>query len=138
MCSSDLSLGAYWAGDTTDKAPEKLSAIIDTTPAWKPVVEALSNLDKNGKLIINAIRKEEEDKDYLMKLDYSTHLWLEKQIKTVANIAHTDIPQFLDLAVRCNLKIEVQEYPLEKANQAIMDIKNSKIRGAKVLVVSKP
>ena len=55
-------LGAAWAGDTLETAPEKLHAIIDTTPAWTPVVEALKNLVPGGRLVINAIRKEEDDK----------------------------------------------------------------------------
>lgn len=63
-----LELGACWAGDTTDRAPEKLNAVIDTTPAWKPIVEALRNLRPGGRLVINAIRKEDNDKDYLLNL----------------------------------------------------------------------
>ncbi|MDN3671265.1 hypothetical protein QWY93_18345 [Echinicola jeungdonensis] len=89
-----LELGAVWAGDTEEKAPEKLDAIIDTTPVWKPVVEALNNLNKGGRLVINAIRKENVDKDYLQKLSYPNHLWLEKEIKSVANITARDVREF--------------------------------------------
>jgi propanol-preferring alcohol dehydrogenase len=71
-------LGAVWAGDTEEKSPEKLDCIIDTTPVWKTIVEALKNLEPGGRLVINAIRKEEMDKEYLLRLDYPTHLWLEK------------------------------------------------------------
>ena len=67
-------LGATWAGDTTDRSPEQLHAIIDTTPAWKPVVEALHNLRPGGRLVINAIRKEDFDKEYLFNLSYHEHL----------------------------------------------------------------
>ncbi|MFO7720629.1 MAG: alcohol dehydrogenase catalytic domain-containing protein, partial [Gillisia sp.] len=63
-----LKLGATWAGDTIQKSPQKLHCIIDTTPVWKPVVEALKNLEKGGKLVINAIRKEDNDKEYLLNL----------------------------------------------------------------------
>ena len=58
-------LGAVWAGDTEENSPEKLDCIIDTTPAWKPIIEALKNLESGGRLVINAIRKEEIDKDCL-------------------------------------------------------------------------
>jgi propanol-preferring alcohol dehydrogenase len=54
-------LGAVWAGDAADTTPEKLHAVIDTTPAWKPIVEALKNLERGGRLVINAIRKEDRD-----------------------------------------------------------------------------
>ena len=72
------SLGAVWAGEIEATAPQKLDAIIDTTPVWKPVVEALRNLDNGGRLVVNAIRKEDRDKDTLLKLDYPSHLWMEK------------------------------------------------------------
>jgi len=126
-------LGAVWAGDTEEESPERLDAIIDTTPVWKPVVEALKNLDSGGRLVINAIRKEDVDKDYLLRLDYATHLWLEKEIKSVANVSRRDIGELLELAAEMSLKPEVQEFPLEEANQALMELKTSKIRGAKVL-----
>ena len=126
-------LGAVWAGDTTDSSPEKLHAIIDTTPVWKPVVEALKNLERGGRLVINAIRKEDVDKNILLKLDYPTHLWLEKEIKSVANVARSDISGFLKLAAEIPIRPEVQEYPLKEANQVLVELKEGKIRGAKVL-----
>ncbi len=129
-------LGAVWAGDSTEEPPERLDAIIDTTPVWKPVVEAMKNLKPGGRLVINAIRKEDADKDYLLKLDYSEHLWLEKEIKSVANVARKDLTECLKLAAEIPLKPEVQEYALTDANKALMEIKESKIRGAKVLRVS--
>jgi len=130
-----LELGAAWAGDTMDRAPELLDAIIDTTPAWKPVVEALANLRPGGRLVINAIRKEDRDKAYLQKLSYHEHLWLEREIKTVANVTHRDIAEFLPLAAAIPVKPEVQTYPLEDANRALVELKRGKIRGAKVLTM---
>jgi propanol-preferring alcohol dehydrogenase len=126
-------LGAVWAGDTAEESPEKLDAIIDTTPVWKPVVEALKNLEPGGRLVINAIRKEEVDKDYLLKLDYPTHLWLEKEIKSVANVTRRDVSEFLELAAEIPIKPEVQEFTLEEANKTLVELKTRKIRGAKVL-----
>ncbi|MFW6159524.1 MAG: zinc-dependent alcohol dehydrogenase family protein [Acidobacteriota bacterium] len=131
-----LTLGASWAGDTEEASPEKLDAVIDTTPVWKPVVEALKNLDSGGRLVINAIRKEESDKKYLLRLDYPSHLWMEKEIKSVANVARADVQEFLELAAEIPIKPEFKEYPLEKANKALLEIKKRKIRGAKVLRVS--
>jgi propanol-preferring alcohol dehydrogenase len=129
-------LGAVWAGNTDETTPEKLHAIIDTTPAWGPVVEALKNLEPGGTLVINAIRKEEADKDALLKLDYSRDLWMEKEIKSVANIARRDVEEFLRMAAEIPLRSEVQEYRLEEANKALLSLKERKIRGAKVLRIS--
>jgi len=126
-------LGAVWAGDAADTTPEKLHAVIDTTPAWKPIVEALKNLERGGRLVINAIRKEDRDQDYLMNLDYPAHLWLEKEIKSVANVAKRDVSEFLEIAAEIPIKPEVQEFSLEEANKALLELKEGKIRGAKVL-----
>ncbi len=128
-----LELGAAWAGGFEETPPQKLDAIIDTTPAWKPVVEALRNLEPGGRLVINAIRKESFDKDYLLNLDYAAHLWLEKEIKSVANVTRQDVLEFLDLAAAIPIKPEIQEFPLEDANQALVELKSRNIRGAKVL-----
>jgi propanol-preferring alcohol dehydrogenase len=130
-----LELGANWAGDTREVAPRKLDAVIDTTPVWTPVVEALRNLAPGGRLVINAIRKEEADKTALLSLEYPAHLWLEKEIKSVANVTRDDVRQFLRLAAEIPIVPEVQEYDLEDANQALLDLKRGKIRGAKVLRV---
>ena len=130
------SLGAVWAGDTTAPAPELLSAIIDTTPAWKPVVAALKCLKPGGRLVINAIRKENMDKDYLQHLDYPKHLWLEKEIKSVANVTRSDVREFLQLAAEMGIKPTYQEYSLEEANKALLELKFGSVRGAKVLRVT--
>lgn len=130
-------LGAVWSGDTDEASPEPLDAIIDTTPVWKPVVEALKNLKPGGRLVINAIRKEEVDKDYLLKLNYPKHLWMEKEIKSVANVAREDISEFLKLASHIPIIPEVQEFSLEEANIALVELKERKIRGAKVLRVAR-
>ena len=129
-------LGAVWAGDTDELSPERLDSIIDTTPVWKPVVEALKNLDSGGRLVINAIRKENIDLNYLLNLDYPTHLWMEKEIKSVANVTRADVVEFMKLAAEIPIKPEVQEYPLEEANRALLEVKERKIRGAKVLRIS--
>jgi propanol-preferring alcohol dehydrogenase len=126
-------LGAVWAGDTADTAPEPLHCIIDTTPAWTPVVEALRNLRPGGRLVINAIRKQESDKPALQRLDYPQHLWMEKEIKSVANVARRDVAEFLQLAAEIPLVPEVQAFPLEQANEALVELKQGRIRGAKVL-----
>jgi len=128
-------LGAVWAGSTTDPSPRKLHAVIDTTPAWKPIVEALKNLEKGGRLVINAIRKEEGDKSELLNLDYPDHLWLEKEIKSVANVARQDIREFLELAAEIPLHPETQEYELREANRALAELKEGKVRGGKVLIM---
>jgi propanol-preferring alcohol dehydrogenase len=126
-------LGAAWTGPTEATAPVLLDAVIDTTPAWRPVVEALRNLAPGGRLIINAIRKEAGDQDVLLGLDYGKHLWMEKTIQSVANVTREDVSSLLKAAVEVPLRPEVQEYPLEDANRALLEVASGAIRGAKVL-----
>jgi alcohol dehydrogenase, propanol-preferring len=126
-------LGAAWTGDSLEESPVKLDCIIDTTPAWRPVVAALQNLAPGGRLVINAIGKEEADKDSLLGLDYQAHLWLEKEIKSVANICRSDVREFLALAAEMHIKPEIEEFALEEANAALAEVKTRRIRGAKVL-----
>jgi propanol-preferring alcohol dehydrogenase len=128
-------LDADWAGDTDANAPALAHAIIDTTPAWKPVIAALERLRPGGRLVINAIRKEAGDRQVLAELSYEKHLWQEKEIKTVANVTHRDIAEFLPLAASVPLHVETQLYRLEEANRALRDLKAGHIRGAKVLQV---
>lgn len=128
-----LSLGAAWAGAIDQDPDAGLDAIIDTTPVWGPVSEALKFLSPGGRLVINAIRKETSDREVLSQLDYPSQLWMEKEIKSVANVTRTDVREFLQIAAEANIKPEFQEYELKDANFALMEMKQGKIRGAKVL-----
>src|SRR5581483_11700170 len=90
-----LSLGADWAGAIEQNPPAELDAVIETTPVWGPVMEALKHLKPGGRVVINGIRKEESDKEALTKLDYPSQLWMEKEIKSVANVTRQDVREFL-------------------------------------------
>ena len=130
-----IALGATWSGDTEEEPPEKLHAIIDTTPAWQPVLAALKCLRPGGRLVINAIRKEDADKSLMAEIDYADHLWQEKELKTVANVTSQDIEEFLKVAAAADIRPEVQVYPLEEANKALCELRAGHIRGAKVLAI---
>ena len=131
-----LELGADWAGDTGDVPPTAPHAIIDTTPAWKPVLAALECLRPGGRLVINAIRKEAADRDLMASIRYEDHLWMEKEIKSVANVTCRDLEEFLPVAAAIPLHVEVQLYALDQANQALWDLRSGHVRGAKVLNIS--
>ena len=130
-----LELGADWSGDIDDQPPERPHAIIDTTPAWRPVLAALACLRPGGRLVINAIRKEAADIELMAGISYEEHLWLEKEIKSVANVTHRDLEEFLPIAARIPLRVETTSYPLQRANEALRDLRAGHVRGAKVLRV---
>jgi propanol-preferring alcohol dehydrogenase len=128
-----LQLGAIWAGNIGDVPSENMQAIIDTTPAWMPVLAAMECLRPGGRLVINAIRKEAADQSILATLDYPRHLWLEKDIKSVANVCRNDVKHFLRLAAELEIRPEVELYSLDEANRALYELKMHSVRGAKVL-----
>jgi len=128
-------MGATWTGNTTERPETGLDAIIDTTPAWLPVLAAMEALAPAGRLVINAIRKESADQDILTTLNYDKHLWREKSLSTVANVTRSDVRECLRLATDIPLRPHVTAYSLENANQALLEMKQGQIRGAKVLQV---
>jgi propanol-preferring alcohol dehydrogenase len=122
-------LGADWIGATGDTPPEKLNCAIDFTPVGEPVREALRNLEKGGRVVVNAIRKTTP----IPELDYTEHLWYEKELKSVANVTRRDAQEFLPLAAEIPIVPETQEFKLQEANEALILLKEGKIRGAGVL-----
>jgi propanol-preferring alcohol dehydrogenase len=130
-------LGAAWTGDLGETPPAPMDAVIDTTPAWKPVVDTLPHLAPGGRLVINAIRKVRADQGELQRLDYTTHLWMEREIKSVANVTRIDVREMLAAAVAIGLRPTVEEMPLERANDALDKLRSAtSIRGATVLRVA--
>jgi propanol-preferring alcohol dehydrogenase len=131
-----LSLGAAWAGVTDEKPPRPPHAIIDTTPAWRPLLAALKCLRPGGKLVINAIRKEDADRQATATIDYAQHLWQEKHVQSVANVTSYDIRTFLDIASKAGIRTEFRLFRLEEANQALQALRRGHIRGANVLAIT--
>lgn len=130
-----IGLGADWAGAVDAMPPDPLRAIIDTTPAWRPVVASMKKLAPGGRLVINAIRKEDRDKEVLLDLSYHDDLWMEREIKSVANLTHDDIAAFVPLAAEIPIKSRVNPYRLDQANEALQNLRRGAIQGANVLVV---
>lgn len=128
-----LERGADWAGDTLDQPPQAPDAIIDTTPVWSTVLAALERLAPGGRLVINAIAKQSEDRQQLAELDYPSQLWREKEIKSVANVTRADIRDFLKLAATHHFQPEIQVLPLAEVNRALRAIRFGGFKGAFVL-----
>lgn len=127
-------LGAAWAGEVSDDPPTGVHAIIDTTPAWKPVVDSLRHLVPGGRLVINAIRKDPRDRDELRRIDYARDLWMEREIRSVANVTRRDVREMLDAAADLDLQPRVTELPLAQANAALAAMASGAgVHGATVL-----
>jgi len=127
-----LKLGADWVGVTGEMPPQRLRGAIDFTPVGEPVREALRVMEKGGRVVINAIRKVNP----IPELDYAQLVWHEREIKSVANVTRQDALEFLPLAAQIGIKPEVQEFPLEQANEALLLLKQGKMHGAGVLRIA--
>ena len=125
-------LGADWIGATGDAPPAKLDCAIDFTPVGEPVRQALRNLEKGGRVVMNAIRKTTP----IPELDYAEHLWHEKELKSVANVTRRDAQEFLPLAAEIPIVPEVEVFRLNDANEALIRLKEGRIRGAAVLKIT--
>ena len=101
--------------------------LLQNTPqhSFHPSTTYIYNFTSKRKIY----RKEEADKESLLGLDYPVHLWLEKEIKSVANICRKDVIEFLTLAAEMQIKSEIQEFALEDANEALVELKTRRIRG---------
>lgn len=123
-----LSLGAAWAGDSSQIAPEELDAAILFAPVGALVPAALKAVRKGGRVICGGIHMSD-----IPAFPYAD-LWEEREIVSVANLTRADGEAFFPLAEAAGVKTETTAYPLEKANQALDDLRQGKVQGAAVLV----
>jgi len=123
-------LGATWVGTENDKPPVQLDRAVTFAPSGDVVIAALSTLRKGGVVAINAIHL-----DRMPQFDYDHLLWGERQIRSVANMTRADARDFLQLAGEIKLKPKVTSFPLNKANEALLAVKNDSIDGAAVIVM---
>jgi len=123
------SLGATWVGDEDQRPPVPLDRAITFAPSGKVVVSALSSLRKGGVVAINAIHL-----DQMPAFDYDKLLWGERQIRSVANMTRQDARDFMKIATELKIQPCVNVFPLERANEALLAVKNEDQQGSAVIV----
>lgn len=123
-------LGAVWAGDSTVMPPVKLDASIIFAPVGSLVPAALKASDRGGVVICGGIHMSD-----IPQFPYDI-LWEEREIKSVANLTRRDGEELLEIAPKVPVKTEITEYLLEKANDALNDLRSGKLHGAAVLVMN--
>lgn len=124
-----LQHGAIWAGDSSRLPPEKLDASIIFAPSGELIPIALSHLDKGGIVVCGGIHMSD-----IPSFPYKL-LWEERVIRSVANLTRKDGEEFLKIAPKIPVKTETRIFPLNKANEALGELRNGKIRGTAVLVM---
>jgi propanol-preferring alcohol dehydrogenase len=125
-----LGLGAVWAGSYDDRPPAPLDAAVTFAPVGEVVVTALRALDRGGVVAINAIHL-----DGIPEFPYEP-LWLERQIRSVANFTRRDAAEFLALAAEIPIRTVADPFPLAQANLALRRLEDGEVSGAAVLVTA--
>jgi len=123
-------LGADWAGGSDQRPPEELDAAIVFAPVGALMTEALRATAKGGKVVSAGIHMSD-----IPSFPYA-ELWGERSLSSVANLTREDGREFLTLAPQVPVRTHVQEYPLERANEALDDLRNGRLMGAAVLRIA--
>ncbi len=121
-------LGAVWAGGSDQLPPEPLDAAIIFAPVGELIPRALAAVDRGGIVVCGGIHMSD-----IPAFPYRL-LWQEREIRSVANLTRRDGEVFLALAPRVPIRTETRAYPLERANEALADLRAGRIHGAAVLV----
>lgn len=125
-----LSLGARWAGGSTELPPQPLDAAILFAPVGALVPAALRAVGKGGRVVCGGIHMSD-----IPQFAYRL-LWEERQVVSVANLTRQDATEFLEVATRAGVRTTTQVYPLDRANDALADLRAGRFQGAAVLAPS--
>jgi propanol-preferring alcohol dehydrogenase len=123
------SLGAEWAGASTDTPPDELDAAIIFAPVGELVPAALRSLAKGGVVVCAGIHMSD-----IPSFPYEL-LWGERSLRSVANLTRLDGEEFLELARRVRVETHPEPFALEAANDALDRLRAGKIRGAAVITL---
>jgi propanol-preferring alcohol dehydrogenase len=123
-------MGAYWVGEGVDSLPEKVDSAIIFAPVGGILPQALSALKRGGTVSLAGIHMSE-----IPKLDYSEHLFYERNVHSVTANTREDGINFLKEASEIPIKPHMRTYPLQDANIALQDLKNDRINGTGVLII---
>lgn len=123
------SLGAVWVGDSNQKSPIELDAALIFAPSGELVPLALQAIKKGGSVVCAGI--------YMSDIPSFPYAWLygERILRSVTNLTREDGQQLFALLQQAQIETVINSYPLEKANEALMDLKQGKLTGSAVLII---
>jgi propanol-preferring alcohol dehydrogenase len=121
-------MGAAWAGWSGEPAPVELDAALIFAPVGELVPLALRGLARGGVVVCGGIHMSD-----IPSFPYEI-LWGERAIRSVANLTRRDGEELLALAPRVPVRTQVQTFALEEANEALLALREGRLRGAAVLI----
>jgi alcohol dehydrogenase, propanol-preferring len=124
-----LSLGAEWAGSSTEKPPEELDAAIIFAPVGELVPAALTAVAKGGVVVCAGIHMSD-----IPSFSYDL-LWGERVLRSVANLTRQDGEEFMQLAPKVPVRTDIREFRLQEANEALQHLRAGELNGAAVLKI---
>jgi propanol-preferring alcohol dehydrogenase len=124
------SLGAEWAGSSTERPPEELDAAIIFAPVGELVPAALAAVAKGGVVVCAGIHMSE-----IPSFSYDL-LWGERALRSVANLTRRDGEEFMELAPKVPVRTQIREFRLEEANEALQHLRAGELQGAAVLSIA--
>ncbi len=122
-------LGAHWAGGSDQETPVLLDAAIIFAPVGELVPKALAAVRKAGVVVCGGIHMSD-----IPSFPYRL-LWGERVLRSVANLTRRDALQFLEIAPKVAIQTRTVTYPLERANEALSDLRHGRLTGAAVLTM---
>src|SRR5436309_1896782 len=122
------SLGAAWAGGSDEAPPEPLDAAIIFASVGELVTQGLKVLAPGGTVVCAGIHMTD-----IPSFPYED-LWQERSIRSVANLTREDGYQLLELAPRVPIKTTGSLYELERAEEALSDLRAGRFEGTAVVV----
>lgn len=125
-----ISLGAVWAGDSTQPPPDKLDAAIIFAPVGPLVPTSLKAIEKGGTVVCAGIHMSD-----IPSFPYRI-LWGERALRSVANLTRRDGEEMLSIAPKVPVKTEIELFDLKDANEALSKLRSGELRGAAVLKIS--
>jgi len=123
-------LGAVWAGGSNELPPEELDAALIFAPVGSLIINALKATSKGGTIVSGGIHMSD-----IPSFPYR-YLWEERVIRSVANLTRQDGDELFALVPQVPVRVEVQTFPLEMANEALDNLQRGQIRGAAVLTIN--
>lgn len=125
-----IQLGAMWAGSSDQTPPKQLDSAIIFAPVGELIPKALKDIIKGGSVVCAGIHM-----SLIPSFSYDL-LWGERILRSVTNLTRQDGKEFMSLAEKIDMQTKINVYSLEKANQALSDLKNGNITGSVVIKIS--